>query len=71
MNGAPTELPPPQWRPLARLVLFLLGVAVVIDALVKAGNNVGQLLVGALLVGIIPVDELMARVGRRNGARPD
>jgi hypothetical protein len=52
-------------------VLFLLGVAVVIDALVKAGNNVGQLLVGALLVGIIPVDELMARVGRRNGARPD
>lgn len=51
------------------MALFILGLAVIVDALASNGQNVAQLLVGALLIGIIPLDELLARVGRRDGHR--
>lgn len=67
MNGAPTDLPGPHWRPLARLVLFLLGVAVIIDAVAAKGQQIGQLVAGLVLVGIIPVDEFLSALARRFG----
>lgn len=63
----PDPLSAPLWPGLRRLVLFVLGVAVIVDALAGAGQQLGQLLVGSLLIGIIPVDELLDRVGRRGG----
>lgn len=63
----PDPLSAPLWPGLRRLVLFVLGVAVIIDALTVSGQNLGQLLVGTLLIGIVPVDELLAEVRRRRG----
>ena len=42
-----------------------MGLAVILDALFTAGQNIGQLLVGALLVGLVPVDEMLGRIVRR------
>jgi hypothetical protein len=56
---------PAVWVGLRRLVLFVLGVAVILDGLVGASPNVGQLIVGAVLVGIVPVDEMLSDIGHR------
>jgi hypothetical protein len=55
----------PLWPGLRRLTLFVLGVFVIINGVVTQGQNVGQLLIGALLIGMIPLDELIGRLGRR------
>lgn len=47
-----------------RLILFALGVAVIVDALAD-GEHLGQLVVGLVLVGLVPVDDLLSRIGRR------
>lgn len=60
-----SHLAAPPWPELRRLVLFVLGVVVIVNAVATNGQNVGQMAIGALLVGLIPVDELLARVGRR------
>ena len=61
--------PRANWGPVRRIVVFCLGVATVIDAVVMKGDQIGQLLTGALLLGIIPVDQLLEAIGRRY-ARP-
>ena len=60
----------PLWPGLRRLVLFVLGVVVIIDSLASAGQNLGQLLVGSLLIGIVPVDELLSRIAKRRSGGP-
>jgi hypothetical protein len=54
----------PHWAPIRRLVLFVLGVTTIVDALVGTPQHLGQLVVGAILVGIIPVDELLSALSR-------
>jgi hypothetical protein len=49
------------WR---RVILFALGVAVIVDAMASAGQQLGQLIVGLVLVGLVPVDEFLSRLGR-------
>jgi hypothetical protein len=46
-------------------VTFLLGVAVVIDGLVNSTSSVWPLLGGLLLIGVVPVDELLSRFPQR------
>jgi hypothetical protein len=48
---------------LRRLVVFLLGVAVIVDALAD-GDHLAQLIVGAVLIGIVPVDEFLSALHR-------
>lgn len=58
---------------LRRLVYFLLGVALLIDAVVQAGANVPEMVVGLILLGLIPADALAARLtnpSRGNTAPP-
>jgi hypothetical protein len=54
----------PLWPGARRLILFIVGIAVILDALISEGANVGQLIVGTILVGVIPVDEFLNRLGR-------
>lgn len=75
--AAPSSSSGPPWLvhfgPLRRLVVFLLGVATVVDALATTEQRVGELLVGLALLGIIPIDGLLDRLPlrphRRNGDR--
>ena len=67
-SSKPDPLNAPLWPGLRRLTLFVLGVFVIVNGVATTGQNVGQLLVGSLLLGLIPVDELLNRLGRRNGS---
>lgn len=63
MATGPPDLPH-GWAALRRLVLFVLGCAVIIDAVVGSPQHLGQLIVGLLLVGLVPVDELLGAITR-------
>jgi len=53
------------WVAVARqTVLFALGVFVVLDAVLSEGTHVSEMIVGLLLLGLVPLDALMARLGR-------
>lgn len=60
----------PAWWPVfRRVVVFLLGVAVILDALIRSDAPIiGMLVVGLLMVGVLPIDDLVTLV-RRNGIR--
>ena len=47
------------WQFLRRVVIFLLGVAVIIDALAEDRSVVAELVVGMILVGVLPLDDFM------------
>lgn len=52
----------PRWWPAAREVItFVLGVAVILDALdvTGTGRNIGEMIVGLVMIGILPLDRLM------------
>ena len=43
-----------------RVVVFVLGVAVVVDALLdNDGATLGRLIVGLLMIGVLPIDYLV------------
>ena len=42
-----------------RIVVFLLGVAIIIDALWDQDFVVPELIVGMIMVGVLPVDEFV------------
>jgi hypothetical protein len=46
---------------LRRLVTFLLGIAVIIDSLTRKQNAVAEIYAGLILLGLVPVDEWLAR----------
>lgn len=48
-----------------RLVVFLLGVAVIIDALWDRQYVVPELIIGMILVGVLPIDEVIKSATRR------
>jgi hypothetical protein len=48
-----------------RFVYFALGVALIVDAVVQRGSNVAELTSALILLGLIPVDLVAARAGRR------
>jgi len=62
----------PRWFWLLRRVLtFILGIIVIVDSLVEKDEaSVGKLVVGLLMIGIPPVDDLVRLVGR-NGHKKE
>lgn len=61
------ETCPPRWerlfRCLRRVVLFLLGVIVILDGL--AQSNARLLVVGLILAGVLPLDDVLRMFARR------
>jgi hypothetical protein len=47
-----------------RVVVFLLGVAVVLDALLRAHDTATELIIGSIMVGVLPLDTVLAAFGR-------
>lgn len=50
------------WTYTRQVLVFLLGVAVIIDGLVTEGTHVSELLVGVFLLGLVPIDALLDRL---------
>ena len=61
----PFGKPPDQaWSAYIRQMLsFVLGGAVVIRGIIQKGANVPELVVGLLLMGVVPVDAVLNRLG--------
>jgi hypothetical protein len=60
---------PSWWAPFRRIVTFLLGCAVILDSLVEKNTaTVGKLVIGLILVGVLPLEDLI-RLASRNGRR--
>jgi hypothetical protein len=61
----------PAWWPLLRrIVIFVLGCAVMIDALLQNVTSIGELVIGLIMVGVLPIDDLF-RLVRRGQRRDD
>ena len=56
---------PPWWQFLRRVVIFALGVAIIIDALWDQQYVVPELIVGLIMTGVLPLDDLAHLVRRR------
>ena len=66
----PNEPSPHWWLMVRRVVIFLLGVAVIIDSLLeKQSASVGKLVVGLIMVGALPLEDLLAMVVNRPRSR--
>jgi hypothetical protein len=61
---------PRWWAPVRRIVTFLLGCAVIVDALLQSAVSIGELIVGLLMIGVLPIDDLI-RIVRRSAGRDD
>jgi hypothetical protein len=42
-----------------RVVIFILGTLVIVDSLIGGEDKLSQLIVGSVLVGILPVEDLL------------
>jgi hypothetical protein len=54
------------WQGLRRLVIFVLGVAVIVEGLVEHQDQIADLVIGLVMIGVLPLDDLL----RAYGARP-
>ena len=67
----PTPLAPPgdtareRFSAIRRLVVFILGCAIIIDALWDRSYVVPELIVGMIMVGVLPIDEFITGISKR------
>ena len=53
------------WQGLRRLVIFVLGVAVILEGLIRQHDEIALLVIGLVMVGVLPLDDLLRTVGAR------
>jgi hypothetical protein len=58
VNGDGDRLPPSWWLWIRRVVIFALGVSVIGDALIADKVNIWELVIGLILVGVLPLDDV-------------
>ena len=51
-----------RFRLARQVVLFLLGVVVIIDGIVSSGTPVPEIVTGLVLIGLVPIDDLLSRL---------
>lgn len=59
----------PPFEQIRRVTVFLLGVVVILDGLT---GPTGELVIGLVLVGVLPIDDLLTRITgghRKDGPR--
>lgn len=63
---------PHWWLLFRRIVIFLLGVLVILDSLYeKETASVGKLVVGIIMIGVLPLDDLVRLIPQRTSIRRD
>lgn len=58
-----------RFRLARQVVLFLLGVVVIIDGIFSSNTPVPEIVTGLVLLGLVPIDDLMSRLPRTPGAQ--
>lgn len=62
---------PVWWQWIRRVVVFALGVALIVDSLFQRPNVIVRLLVGLVMVGVLPLDDLLRLVARHRHREDD
>jgi len=62
---------PRWWFLLRRVIIFFLGVAVILDALIEQDEVTVKLVVGVIMIGVLPLDDLAILIPRRPSIRRD
>lgn len=65
------EASPKWWFLFRRVVIFALGVAVIVDSLVDNDPTAGELIIGVIMIGVLPLDDLAQLIPRRPSLRRD
>jgi hypothetical protein len=52
------------WAWFRRVVVFGLGIFVILDAVSSKGNPIAELIVGMIMVGALPLDDVLAQARR-------
>jgi hypothetical protein len=61
---------PGWWLVIRRIVIFALGVTVILDSLLeKQTASVGKLVVGLIMIGVLPLEDLIRLVYRSHARR--
>ena len=61
----------PKWFDIIRqLILFALGVWLIIYAAVTSGHDVPFLITGVFLFGMVPLERVLDRIGKRHDHQP-
>jgi uncharacterized membrane protein HdeD (DUF308 family) len=61
---------PRWWLLFRRIVIFLLGVLVILDSLYEKDTaSVGKLVVGIIMIGVLPLDDLVRLIPQRPSMR--
>jgi hypothetical protein len=61
----PKTSPRERFSRIRRLVIFILGCAIMIDALWDRQYVVPELIIGMIMVGVLPIDEFIASLRRK------
>jgi hypothetical protein len=59
------------WGLIRRVITFALGVAVMVDAIQMPNADTAELIIGLILVGVLPIDDLLAVIHRKRGPDDD
>jgi hypothetical protein len=62
-NGPPPW--PAWWWWVRRVTIFALGACVIVEGLVSAQDRIVELIAGLVMVGVLPLDDLVRTFGRR------
>lgn len=60
----PSPDPVNRFRLARQVILFLLGVVVIIDGIFASNTPVPEIVTGLVLLGLVPIDDLMSRIPR-------
>jgi hypothetical protein len=64
--------PEERFRLARQVTLFVLGVVVIVDGIAGSTKPVAEIVAGLVLVGLVPVDDLLSRLPTyRRRARPE
>ena len=66
VNGNGNGHAPSWWLWIRRVVIFGLGVGVVVDAVGADRVNIWELVIGMVLVGVLPLDDLARYLQRKS-----
>ena len=72
MAGDDPPAMPAWWYRFRRVTIFGLGCLVVVEGLVSPQDRIVELIAGLVMVGVLPLDDLLRAFGRRmnGGSRP-
>lgn len=60
-RGIGQKVEPGWWNFIRQVVIFLLGIALIIDVAINPAGRVVLIITGLILIGIVPIDRVLSK----------